>query len=247
MFEIGWTEMLVIAIVMIVVVGPKDLPKMLRTFGKFTSKMTSMAGDFRKQFDEALKEAELDDVRKSVNDLRSLNPKNEIRKAFNPMEKAAADVRAGMDSIMRPSTPAPSTPAPTEASAAEPLKTGATAVPAALTGEAPKEASGLAVPASAQPVEVVAPVAPVASAAPAPLARPSTATAAPAATPVAAADPVKKVRAPRATKAPAVAGSDAPKVKAPAKKTAAASTGMNGAAVEKPVRVRKPKETGTDT
>ena len=46
MFEIGWTEMLVIAIVMIVVVGPKDLPKMLRQFGRTTSKLRVMAGDF---------------------------------------------------------------------------------------------------------------------------------------------------------------------------------------------------------
>ena len=74
MFEIGWTEMLVIAVVMIVVVGPKDLPGMLRTFGKTTTKLRSMAGDFQKQFNEALKEAELDDVKKSVDSLRSLNP-----------------------------------------------------------------------------------------------------------------------------------------------------------------------------
>src|ERR687897_768248 len=72
MFDIGWTEMLVIAIVMIVVVGPKDLPKMLRTFGKTTAKLRSMAGDFQKQFNEALKEAELDEVKKSVDSLRGL-------------------------------------------------------------------------------------------------------------------------------------------------------------------------------
>ena len=59
MFDIGWPEMLVVAVVLIVVVGPKDLPRMLRAFGRTTSKMRSMAGDFRKQFDEALKEAEL--------------------------------------------------------------------------------------------------------------------------------------------------------------------------------------------
>ena len=74
MFDIGWTEMLVIAVVMIVVVGPKDLPRMLRTFGKTTAKLRAMAGDFQKQFNEALKEAELDDVKKSVDELRSLNP-----------------------------------------------------------------------------------------------------------------------------------------------------------------------------
>jgi sec-independent protein translocase protein TatB len=102
MFDIGWTEMLVIAIVMIVVVGPKDLPKMLRTFGKTTAKLRSMAGDFQKQFNEALKEAELDEVKKSVDSLRGLNPAAEIKKQLNPFEKAAADVRAGLDSAMKP-------------------------------------------------------------------------------------------------------------------------------------------------
>ena len=106
MFDIGWTEMLVIAIVMIVVVGPKDLPRMLRTFGKTTAKLRAMAGDFQKQFNDALKEAELDDVKKSVDELRSLNPANEIRKQLNPFEKAAADVRAGLDSALKPSQPA---------------------------------------------------------------------------------------------------------------------------------------------
>ena len=137
MFDIGWTEMLVIAVVMIVVVGPKDLPRMLRTFGKTTTKLRAMAGDFQKQFNEALKEAELDDVKKSVDELRSLNPANEIRKQLNPFEKAAADVRAGLDSLK----PAPAPPQPAEpcqsgraasavTHAAEPLKNGATAMPA---------------------------------------------------------------------------------------------------------------------
>src|SRR5688572_32993101 len=122
MFEIGWTEMLVIAVVMIVVVGPKDLPKMLRTFGKTTAKLRSMAGDFQRQFNDALKEAELDDVKKSVDSLRSLNPTNEIKKHLNPFEKAAADVRAGLDAALKPPTVAK--PASTEVHPAEPLKNG---------------------------------------------------------------------------------------------------------------------------
>ena len=64
-----------------------------------------MAGDFQKQFNEALKEAELDDVKKSVDQLRSLNPASEIRKQLNPFEKAAADVRSGLDSLNRRLTP----------------------------------------------------------------------------------------------------------------------------------------------
>jgi sec-independent protein translocase protein TatB len=130
MFEIGWTEMLVIAVVMIVVVGPKDLPKMLRTIGRMTTKARSMAGDFQRQFNDALKEAELDDVKKSVDELRSLNPANEIRKQLNPFEKAAADVRAGLDTAMKPkpATP-PDEPASDVTHPAEPLKNGATAMP----------------------------------------------------------------------------------------------------------------------
>ena len=130
MFEVGWTEMLVIAIVMIVVVGPKDLPNMLRTFGRTTAKLRAMAADFQKQFNEALKEAELDEVKKSVDELRGLNPAAEIRKQLNPFEQAAADVRSGVDAAMKPK-PAedPATPAASTPQAAEPLKNGATTMP----------------------------------------------------------------------------------------------------------------------
>lgn len=132
MFEVGWTEMLVIAIVMIVVVGPKDLPNMLRTFGRTVAKLRAMAGDFQKQFNDALKEAELDDVKKSVDALRGLNPASEIRKQLNPFEQAAADVRSGIDNVMKPKpAPDPSAPAAAEATPAEPLKNGATEMPAA--------------------------------------------------------------------------------------------------------------------
>ncbi|MEI9428232.1 Sec-independent protein translocase protein TatB [Mesorhizobium sp. Cs1299R1N3] len=130
MFEVGWTEMLVIAIVMIVVVGPKDLPNMLRTFGRTAAKLRAMAGDFQKQFNEALKEAELDDVKKSVDELRGLSPVAEIKKQLNPFEQAAADVRAGVDAAMKPKPAAdPSAPAASTPQAAEPLKNGATTMP----------------------------------------------------------------------------------------------------------------------
>lgn len=130
MFEVGWTEMLVIAIVMIVVVGPKDLPNMLRTFGRTTAKLRSMAADFQKQFNDALKEAELDDVKKSVDELRGLSPVAEIRKQLNPFEQAAADVRAGVDAAMKPKPAAdPATPAASTPQPAEPLKNGATEMP----------------------------------------------------------------------------------------------------------------------
>ena len=160
MFDIGWTEMLVIAVVMIVVVGPKDLPKMLRTFGKTTAKLRSMAGDFQKQFNEALKEAELDDVKKSVESLRGLNPTAEIKKQLNPFEKAAADVRAGLDSVMKP-TPKPE-PAVKAVEAAAPLKNGATVMPGvsgpdSMPTTAPVFPAAENPPVAAKPAEPAAP------------------------------------------------------------------------------------------
>ena len=151
MFDIGWPEMLVIAIVLIVVVGPKDLPRMLRAFGKTTSKLRSMAGDFRKQFDEALKEAELDDVKTLATEARKLDPRSEIRKHLSPFEKAGEQVKAGMENVMKPQAAKAGGPASTEAHAAEPLKAGAAAVPGetppatpngAATGQAAKPAAG---------------------------------------------------------------------------------------------------------
>lgn len=167
MFDVGWTEMLVIAIVMIVVVGPKDLPNMLRTFGRTTAKLRAMAADFQKQFNEALKEAELDDVKKSVDSLRSLNPASEIRKQLNPFEQAAADVRAGVDAAMKPKPAADPTAQPSSTPIpAEPLKNGAVEMPGAASTEggpvsptfpAMTDASVVASAAAAVATEPVAP------------------------------------------------------------------------------------------
>ena len=129
MFDVGWSEMLVIAIVLIVVVGPKDLPRMLRQFGRSTSKLRAMAGDFRRQFDEALKEAELDDVADTLSSVRKLNPMNEIRKHLAPIEEVGQQVRSGLDDALKPQSKATPAEAEAEPVAAEPLKNGAAALP----------------------------------------------------------------------------------------------------------------------
>lgn len=107
MLDIGWSELLVIAIVMIVVVGPKDLPKMLRAFGKATSRMRTTANEFRRQFDEALKEAELDDVKNLVDEARKLDPRSKLTQVFDPIRSAGEDLRAGLQSTssMSPAEP----------------------------------------------------------------------------------------------------------------------------------------------
>ncbi|CAN7409266.1 Sec-independent protein translocase protein TatB [Aminobacter sp. LjRoot7] len=225
MFEIGWTEMLVIAIVMIVVVGPKDLPKMLRTIGRMTAKARSMAGDFQRKFNEALKEAELDDVKKSVDELRSLNPAQQIRKQLNPFEQAASDVRAGLDAAMKPSQPAPpADPAADAAHPAEPLKNGATVMPGvagpdAMPAAAPvfpaAEVKATPVPSAAVAAKAEAPKAAAKSKA-ATEAKPAAKAKAPAA---AAKAPVTKAAAVKAAPAKAPAAKAAPAKAAAPKKT----------------------------
>jgi sec-independent protein translocase protein TatB len=74
MFDIGWSELLVIAVVAIIVVGPKDLPRLMRTFGHYAGKLRRMAGDFQRQFEDAMREAELEEVRKAMQSVRDAAP-----------------------------------------------------------------------------------------------------------------------------------------------------------------------------
>ena len=69
---------------------------MIRAFGKMTSRLRRTAGEFRAQFDEALREAELDDLRKSVDDVRNLNPKNALRDAINPLRQMGNEIKADL-------------------------------------------------------------------------------------------------------------------------------------------------------
>jgi len=71
MLDIGWSELLVVAIVAIVVVGPKDLHKLMRTFGFYAGKVRRMAADFQRQFNEAIAESEADEVRKNLEAIKS--------------------------------------------------------------------------------------------------------------------------------------------------------------------------------
>lgn len=71
MFDFGSGELLVIGVVALVVIGPKELPGLLRTVGQAVAKMRRIAGDFQGQFQEALREADLHDAVKSVSDIQS--------------------------------------------------------------------------------------------------------------------------------------------------------------------------------
>ena len=68
--EVGGMELLVIAAVALIVVGPKDLPMLLRKLGQFVGRLRAMADDFRASFDEMARQSELDDLRKEVEAMR---------------------------------------------------------------------------------------------------------------------------------------------------------------------------------
>jgi sec-independent protein translocase protein TatB len=74
MFDIGWSELLVIAVVAIVVIGPKDLPKFMRSVGHYAGKLRRAAADFQRQFDEAMRESEVEEVRKAIESVRTETP-----------------------------------------------------------------------------------------------------------------------------------------------------------------------------
>src|SRR6185503_11981370 len=124
MFDIGASELLVIAVVAIVVVGPKELPKMLRTFGKSLGQVRRMSNDFKRQFDEALREAE--------REVDLEGTKKQVQGAMKPLTDAQkeidAQMRAAAASAATKPTPAPS-PIPEKPDAlphvAEPAKAGA--------------------------------------------------------------------------------------------------------------------------
>jgi sec-independent protein translocase protein TatB len=86
MFDISWTEFLLVGIVALVVIGPKELPGVMRTLGQYTRKIRGMAADFQNQFQEAMREAEMADLKKSVDDMA-----HDI-KNYDPLKSAREDV-----------------------------------------------------------------------------------------------------------------------------------------------------------
>src|SRR5215467_3326929 len=88
MFDISWTEFLLIGIVALIVIGPKELPAVMRTLGQWTRKIRSLAADFQNQFHEAMREAEMADLKKQVDDMA------QDIKQYDPLKDVRSDVEA---------------------------------------------------------------------------------------------------------------------------------------------------------
>jgi sec-independent protein translocase protein TatB len=109
MFDIGWSEFVLIAVVALIAIGPKELPGVLRMVGQWMGKARKMAADFQGQFQEAMREAEMADLKKSF---------DEVREAASGFSKSNI-----LTSLTSDVTNALSTDKPTEATASEPLMT----------------------------------------------------------------------------------------------------------------------------
>jgi sec-independent protein translocase protein TatB len=153
MFDISWGELMLIGVVALIVIGPKELPGVLRMVGQWMGKIRRMAGEFQSQFQEAMREAEMADLKKQVDELN--DTARGLSKEFDPLK------------LDTPSTTGSSKPAEGAATA---TSTAASAVPAASAEPTPSPEISVPLPEPAPPVteKDFAPQPEPASSAPAP-------------------------------------------------------------------------------
>lgn len=115
--DLSWSHMLLVLVVALVVVGPKDLPKVMRTMGQWAARARSMADQFRRSLDDMARQTELDELRKEVDALRTMRPLAETEQAMSQALSAPAAISIEEPKQAEPSEiieegkpPAPRTP-----------------------------------------------------------------------------------------------------------------------------------------
>ena len=97
MFDIfSWQHIIIMLVVALVVVGPKDLPRLMNMAGKWAGKARAMAGEFRRSFDEMARESELAELRKEIDNLKKNNPVSDLA---NSMASVQAEVTSSMEAV----------------------------------------------------------------------------------------------------------------------------------------------------
>src|SRR5215471_21806218 len=156
MFGIDSPELLVIAIVALVVIGPKELPGLLRTWGRWMGQMRNMAAEFRGHVDEMVRQSELDEVKKQLEsapglDLQSLDPTKQIKSAIQEGmaegEKAFNEAKASFDNPLAEPESAPQIAADSAPESAPPI-----------AAEAPPQIAAEAAPPAAEAEPSLPPV-----------------------------------------------------------------------------------------
>ena len=133
MFDIGWSELVVIAVVALIAIGPKELPGVLRMVGQWMGKARKMAAEFQGQFQEAMREAEMADVKKAFDEVKEAASGFTSGNIMTSLQKDVGDALK-IDDIDKPSVSATETPA---VSAADTPAVSATETPATSTGDMP--------------------------------------------------------------------------------------------------------------
>lgn len=97
MFDIfAWQHIIIMLVVALVVVGPKDLPRLMNMAGKWAGKARTMAGEFRRSFDEMARESELSELRKEIDNLKKNNPVSDLASS---MAGVQAEVSSSMEAV----------------------------------------------------------------------------------------------------------------------------------------------------
>jgi sec-independent protein translocase protein TatB len=135
MFDIGWSELVVIAVVALIAIGPKELPGVLRTVGAYMGKIRRMASEFQGQFQEAMREAEMADLKKHVDEMTDtakgftdFDPLASVKKEVDSFTADPLGSSTSSAASASPEAAAPSTPAPVSPDAAVPQPSSETAI-----------------------------------------------------------------------------------------------------------------------
>jgi sec-independent protein translocase protein TatB len=110
MFDIGWSELVVIAVVALIAIGPKELPGVLRMVGQWMGKARKMAAEFQGQFQEAMREAEMADLKKSFDEVKEAATGFASGNVMTSLQKDVGDALR-IDDIDKPAVSASDTPA----------------------------------------------------------------------------------------------------------------------------------------
>lgn len=118
MFDLfAWQHIVIMLVVALIVVGPKDLPRLMHMAGKWAGKARNMASEFRKSFDEMARQAELDELRKEIEDLKKNNPVSDM---MNSVSAVNDDLTKQVDSAIEGVGPPQTVTEPPVEGAAEP-------------------------------------------------------------------------------------------------------------------------------
>lgn len=121
MFEIGWSELLLIAVVAIIVIGPKELPGVLQGLGKTLRKFRRSADDFRRQFDESVRDTGFEDMQRDLRSMKDLHPVNQFRNTMSETFRTDPPLSpSAYDAAVEAKSPAEMTPPPQTAAAESP-------------------------------------------------------------------------------------------------------------------------------